>query len=52
MATEQETPQGGGVATGDAPTDTLTVTDNRTGKSYELEITDETIRAMDLRQIR
>ena len=52
MATEQETPQGGGVATGDAPTDTLTVTDNRTGKSYELEITDETIRAMDLRQIK
>ena len=52
MATEQETRQGGGVATGDAPTDTLTVTDNRTGKSYELEITDETIRAMDLRQIK
>ncbi len=52
MAIEQETSQDGGVATGDAPTDTLTVTDNRTGRSYELEITDETIRAMDLRQIK
>jgi citrate synthase len=31
---------------------TLTVTDNRTGKSYELPITDGAIRAMDLRQIR
>jgi citrate synthase len=32
--------------------DTLTVTDNRTGKSYEVPITDGTIRAMDLRQIK
>ena len=32
--------------------DTLTVTDNRTGRTYELPITDDTIRAMDLRQIR
>jgi citrate synthase len=31
---------------------TLTITDNRTGKQYELPITDGTIRAMDLRQIR
>jgi citrate synthase len=30
----------------------LTVTDNRTGKSYELPIEDGTIRAMDLRQIK
>jgi citrate synthase len=30
----------------------LTVTDNRTGKVYELPITDGTIRAMDLRQIK
>jgi citrate synthase len=34
------------------PKDTLTVTDNRTGKSYELPITDGTIRALDLREIR
>jgi citrate synthase len=32
--------------------DTLSITDNRTGKSYELAITDGTIRAPDLRQIR
>ena len=32
--------------------DTLTITDNRTGKQYEIPITDDTIRAMDLRQIR
>ena len=32
--------------------DTLTITDNRTGKQYEVPITDDTIRAMDLRQIR
>jgi citrate synthase len=32
--------------------DTLTITDNRTGKTYELPITDDTIRAMDLRKIK
>jgi citrate synthase len=32
--------------------DTLTVTDNRTGKAYELPVTDGTVRAMDLRQIK
>jgi citrate synthase len=32
--------------------DTLTVTDNRTGKQYEIPITDGVIRATDLRQIR
>jgi citrate synthase len=32
--------------------DTLTITDNRTGKQYELPIAEGTIRAMDLRQIR
>src|SRR3954471_24487504 len=30
----------------------LSVTDNRTGRTYELEIKNETIRAMDLRQIK
>jgi citrate synthase len=34
------------------PKDTLSVTDNRTGKSYEIPIEDGTIRAMELRQIR
>src|SRR4051812_33768463 len=32
--------------------ETLTVTDNRTGKSYELPIKDGTIRALDLREIK
>jgi len=32
--------------------DSLTVTDNRTGKTYELPISDGTVRAMDLRQIK
>jgi citrate synthase len=32
--------------------DTLTITDNRTGKTYELPIEDGTIRALDLRQIK
>jgi len=34
------------------PTNSLTVTDNRTGKNYELPIQDGMIRAADLRQIR
>jgi citrate synthase len=37
---------------GAAPGETLSVTDNRTGKAYELEISDETVRTMDLRQIK
>jgi citrate synthase len=32
--------------------DTLTITDNRTGKSYELPVSEGTIKAMDLRQIK
>jgi citrate synthase len=32
--------------------DTLSITDNRTGQSYEVEIADDTIKAMDLRQIK
>jgi citrate synthase len=32
--------------------DSLTVTDNRTGKAYELPIVDGTVRGMDLRQIK
>ena len=34
------------------PKDTLTVTDNRTGKRYEVPIEDGAIRAVDLRQIK
>src|ERR687888_467275 len=32
--------------------ETLSVTDNRTGQTYEIEITDGTVRAMDFRQIK
>jgi len=32
--------------------ETLTITDNRTGKTYEIPITDETVKAVDLRQIK
>jgi citrate synthase len=50
MTTETETPgNDGGVATS---SDTLTVTDNRTGKTYEIPIEDETIRATELRNIK
>src|SRR5215216_210484 len=34
------------------PEQTLTIKDNRTGKSYDLAIEDGTVRAMDLRQIK
>ncbi len=37
---------------GARPRDTLSVTDNRTGSTYELPITDGTVRATDLRQIK
>src|SRR5690242_13066198 len=49
MATEQQSADGGGVATS---TDTLSVTDNRTGRSYEIPIEDGTIRALALRDIK
>ncbi len=49
MTTETQQQDGAGTATG---AETLTITDNRTGKQYEIPIEDETIRAMDLRQIK
>jgi citrate synthase len=49
MSTETQR-SGGGVAQGGR--ETLTVTDNRTGQTYEVEITDGAVRAMDLRQIK
>jgi citrate synthase len=52
MADDQTQTQDGegGVAT--AQGDTLSVTDNRTGESYEIEITDGTVKAMDFRQMK
>ena len=55
MATEQQTQdQTADVAnaSGNGGKDSLTVTDNRTGKTYELPISDGTVRSMDLRQIK
>src|SRR3954469_16368102 len=53
MAEQQESEGGVAVANGSGSgADTLTVTDNRTGKTYELEITDGTVKGMDLRQIK
>ena len=50
MADEQTRQEdGGGVATAQ---DTLSVTDNRTGESYEVEIADGTVKAMDFREIK
>jgi citrate synthase len=49
MGTEEQTENGGGVATA---SDTLTITDNRTGKTYEVPVEDGTIRATALRDIK
>jgi citrate synthase len=51
MTTETESQQKDG-AGADTGNETLTITDNRTGKTYEIPIEDETIRAMELRQIK
>jgi citrate synthase len=51
MSTDAKTTQGSGAGLAQAG-DTLTVTDNRTGKTYEVEITDGTVRAMDFRQMK
>ena len=53
MAEQQESEGGVAVANGKGSgSETLTVTDNRTGKTYELPIEDGTITGMDLRQIK
>src|SRR4051795_3378182 len=50
MGTEEKTtPSGDGVATA---SETLTITDNRTGSTYEVPIEDGTIRALALRDIK
>ena len=52
MAEEQtESQDGGGVAAAERQ-DTLTVTDNRTGETYDVPITDDTVKAMDFRQMK
>ncbi len=49
----REDAQGGGDGAGVAAAhDSLTVTDNRTGQSFDLPITDGTVKAMDFRQMK
>src|SRR3954468_12352196 len=50
IVSETQTQGGAGVA--EPGQETLTVTDNRTGQTYEVPITDGTVRAMDFRQIK
>ncbi len=50
--TQPETSADGGAAERGRDAATLTVTDSRTGETYELPISDGTVRAMDLRQIK
>ncbi len=52
MMTNEKTITNHRDATDSRMADTLTITDNRTGKKYEIAIQDGTIRAMDLRQIK
>jgi citrate synthase len=52
MATEQTTVKRDETDVAANGRDVLSVTDERTGKTYELEITDGTIKAPDLRQIK
>src|SRR3954465_11969293 len=49
MGTEEQRSNGGGVATA---SDTLTITDNRTGQTYEVPVEDGTVRAMALRDLK
>jgi citrate synthase len=52
-AESKQAPSGGNGAAGQSEREgTLTVTDSRTGASYELAIEDGTVRAMDFRQIK
>jgi citrate synthase len=54
MSTETEADAKGQVTGegGEPARDTLTITDNRTGRTYEVPVTDATVRATDLRQIK
>jgi hypothetical protein len=52
LATEQTDAAASNGKSGKDKKETLSVTDNRTGESYEMEITDGTVKAMDFRQIK
>jgi citrate synthase len=52
MSTETDTQAAGAAGVAENGRGTLSVTDNRTGRSYEVEITDGTVRSTDFRQIK
>jgi citrate synthase len=52
MSTDAQTQAGGNGGVAQAGSETLTVTDNRTGLTYEVPISDGTVRAMDFRQMK
>jgi citrate synthase len=52
MSTETDTQAAGAAGVAENGRGTLSVTDNRTGRSYEIEITDGTVRSTDFRQIK
>jgi citrate synthase len=52
MSTETDTQAAGAAGVGENGRGTLSVTDNRTGRSYEIEINDGTVRSTDFRQIK
>src|SRR5215213_6848275 len=52
MSTETDTKAAAGDGAAQDGKGTLSVTDNRTGRSYEIEITDGTVRSTDFRQIK
>jgi citrate synthase len=52
MATTTEEKKTEGAATGTERRDALTIVDHRTGQSYDVPVTDGTIRAIDLRKIK
>jgi citrate synthase len=52
MADQETREHGGDGAVATAGAQTLTVTDNRTGETYDVEIADGTVKAMDFRQVK
>jgi citrate synthase len=52
MSTETDTQAAGAAGVAQHGRGTLSVTDNRTGRSYEIEINDGTVRSTDFRQIK
>jgi len=52
MSTETDTQAAGAAGVAENGRGTLSVTDNRTGRSYEIEIADGTVRSTDFRQIK